>query len=533
MEPLLKQLRELPKRFGGLSSSMRAAMVVGVALVVMGALAVALLGDGGKYEYAFTNLTTEDGSEAAAVLKGAGIPFKVEAGGSALSVPQSKVHDARLMLAAAGLPRGGGIGFEIFDRGDLGVSEFTQKVNLRRATEGELARTISRLAPVRSARVHITLPEKGLYRNEDRKAAAAVVLNLQPGRTVEARELQGIRHLVSAAVAGLSPESVAVVDGRGTVLAGDRSESAKLASEHREVESSLEQRVMDLLEPVVGRGAVVVKVTANIDTREMESTSDAYDPDSAAVRSERKVAELTTSNGAGNAGVAGAAANQPLAPAGGPAGGGGSNSQTTREDNLKNYEISKTVTRTVTRGPRLQRLSAAVLISALEGGKARPDAELRRLGELAKHALGFDAERGDRFDISSAPFTAEAMGNVPEVPVPVWERPAVKYGAIGGLALLAIVVGLIFALKGGRRRQDAGSMAMLKPGAKVGELEAAMKRGELAAAGAKDLAGKSGLESVNVQARARELTEADPTRAAHLLRAWIANDMELKESGRG
>jgi hypothetical protein len=117
--------------------------------------------------------------------------------------------------------------------------------------------------------------------------------------------------------------------------------------------------------------------------------------------------------------------------------------------------------------------------------------------------------------------------------VPVWERPAVKYGAIGGLALLAIVVGLIFALKGGKKRQDAGSLAMLRPGAKVGELEAALKRGELAVAGAKDLAGKPGLEPANVQARARELTEADPTRAAHLLRAWITSDMEMKESGRG
>ena len=125
------------------------------------------------------------------------------------------------MLAAMGLPRGGGVGFEIFDRGDLGVSEFTQRVNLRRAIEGELARTIGRLASVRSARVHITLPEKGLYRDDDHKAVAAVVLNLQPGRTMSDKELQGVRHLVASAVTGLNPDSVTVVDGRGTVLAGD------------------------------------------------------------------------------------------------------------------------------------------------------------------------------------------------------------------------------------------------------------------------------------------------------------------------
>ena len=274
------------------------------------------------------------------------------------------MHEARLLLAAAGLPRGGGVGFEIFDRGDLGVSEFTQKVNLRRATEGELARTIGRLAPVRSARVHITLPEKGLYRNEDRKAAAAVVLNLQPGRTVEERELAGIRHLVSAAVAGLSPDSVTVVDGRGTVLAG-RSLGGRQAGLRaaRDGVRRWSSGSIDLLEPVVGRGAVVAKVTASIDTREMESTSDAYDPDSAAVRSERKVTEQTTSDA--HRQRRRGRAPRPTSrwrrrPAAG--GGGGSRSQTSREDNLKNYEISKTVTRTVTRGPRLQRLSAAVLI---------------------------------------------------------------------------------------------------------------------------------------------------------------------------
>jgi flagellar M-ring protein FliF len=531
MEPLLKQLRELPRRFSGLSPALRTALVLGVALVVVGAMAVTMLGNAGRYEYAFTNLTTEDSSEAAGLLKASGVPFKLEAGGSALSVPESQVHEARLLLAASGLPRGGGVGFEIFDRGDLGVSEFTQKVNLRRATEGELGRTIGRLASVRSARVHITLPEKGLYRNEDRKAQAAVVLNLQPGRTLEERELQGVRHLVSAAVAGLSADAVTVVDGRGSVLAGDKSAGAKVASEQHDLETSLEQRVIALLEPVVGRGAVVAKVAATIDTRDVESTSDNYDPDSATIRSERKVTEQSTSASANPAGLAGAAANQPLAPAAGGGGGGGNNTQTSREDNLKNFEISKTVTRTVTRGPRLQRLSAAVLVSTPVGGKPRPEAELRRLGELAKHALGFDAERGDRFDISSAPFTGESDSNAPAGTLPLWERPAIKYGALGGLALLVVVVGLIFALRG--KRQPAGALAMLKPGSKVGELEAAMNRGELPPAAARELAAKAALEGVNVQSRARELTDADPTRAAHLLRAWIASDMEMKESGRG
>ena len=532
MEPLLKQLKELPKRLAALPAAARVGLIGALVAIVAVVLVVSTMGGNSQYEYAFTNLTTEDSTEAGGILKTANIPFKSEANGSALAVPADKVHEARLLLAAAGLPRGGGIGFEIFDRGDLGVSEFTQKVNMRRAIEGELARTIGRLAPVRSARVHITLPEKGLYRNEDRKAAAAVVLNLQPGRAVEERELAGIRHLVSAAVAGLSPESVTVMDGRGAVLSGDRSQSAKVASEQRELEGSLEQRIIDLLEPVAGRGAVVAKVTATVDTREMESTSDAYDPDTTAVRSERKTTELITSDSTASSGVAGAAANQPLGPAAG-GGTGAKNNQTSREDTLKNYEVSKTTTRTLTRGPRLTRLSAAVLISGVDG-KPRPEAELRRLGELAKHAVGFDADRGDRFDISSAAFAdalAEAAAAANQ-PVPLWSRPEVKYGAPGLLALLLIGGGVFFAMRG--KKRSAADMALLKPGAKVGELEAAFKGGELpAGVGAKELAEKPVSQAAMVQSRARELTEMDPQRAAHLLRAWIASDIEMKESARG
>src|ERR671939_490158 len=157
MEPLMNGLKALPEKLAALPTTVK---------VVLAAALLALVG-------------------AAAKLKVAGVPFRLEAGGTALAVPAAKVYDVRLLLAAAGLPRGGGVGFELFDKGDLGVSEFTQKVNLRRATEGELARTISRLASVRSARVHVSLAEKGLFRDDDRKASAAVVVNLQPGRALD------------------------------------------------------------------------------------------------------------------------------------------------------------------------------------------------------------------------------------------------------------------------------------------------------------------------------------------------------------
>src|SRR6185369_3397979 len=150
MEPLMKELRELPRRLASLPNSVKFGAMAGLAVlaVIIGVTQVG--GSSGAWEYAFTNLSAEDSADAAANLKAAKIPFKLDAGGTALSVPASQVYDVRLMLAAAGLPRGGGVGFEIFDRGDLGVSEFTQRVNLRRAIEGELSRTISRLAPVRS-----------------------------------------------------------------------------------------------------------------------------------------------------------------------------------------------------------------------------------------------------------------------------------------------------------------------------------------------------------------------------------------------
>jgi flagellar M-ring protein FliF len=517
MEPLFRSVRELPARFWALPTVVRFGSIAAVLVVAALVVGAAALGSGAAYQYAFTNLTPEDSADSAAALKASGIAFRIEAGGSALAVPANHVHDARLLLATAGLPRGGGVGFELFDRGDLGASEFTQRVNLRRATEGELARTIGRLSEIRSARVHLTLPERGLFRDEDRKASAAVVLNMQPGRVMQERALAGVRHLVASAVAGLDPATVTIVDGRGTVLSGDHSEGARLATQQREIESTLEQHIMELLEAAVGQGAVVAKVTAAIDTSEVETTSDSYDGDGSVVRSERKTNDVTSSDASNSGGVAGAAANQPLAPAAG--GGGGNNrAQSTREEEVRNYEIPKKVTHTVTRTPRVLKLSGAVLVDGV-AGKPRPEEEMRRLADLAKHAMGFDAQRGDTFDISSSPFNHAEQGSGP---TPLWARPEiVRLASVAGVGLVVLALVAVIVLRLGRRPTET-ALALIKPGASVAELESMLSRRELGGA-------RGGDANALLRDRARELGKSDPARAAHLLRAWIAADQEARK----
>jgi flagellar M-ring protein FliF len=513
METLLKQLRELPRLVANLPAGLRLVLLLG-AVAAIGVGAWSAISRAEAYQYAFTNLTPEDSAEAAAALKAAGVPFRMEAGGSALAVPNSRVYDARLLLAGAGLPRGGGVGFEIFDRGDLGVSEFTQKVNLRRAIEGELARTISRLAEVRSARVHLTLPEKGLYRDQDRPAAASVVVNLQPGRTLGERELSGIRHLVASAVPGLPPSAVAVMDGRGQVLTSDGAMGEAMGYQRR-LEKDLEQRVVDLLEQAVGAGAVVARVTASVDANEVQTSSQVVDPDSATVRSERKLSQQSVTDGSASGGLAGAAGNQPLAPAG-PSAGGRGRSQSTTDDQTRNYDVTTTTTTTVARVPRLQRISVAVLVDGA-AGKPRPEAELTRLGELAKRAVGFDAERGDTFDISSSPFVRAEEGPAEPAPKPSWlEKPMARTVLItlGGLIALAIVA---FALRG--RGAPAGALPIV-PGSRVAEIEAALARDAGALPGG--VRGALPDPAMSLRERAKELATRDPARAASILKAWMS-----------
>lgn len=520
MEPLLNQLRELPKALAALPAGIKfVALVAALAAIGLGVFNAVQGAE--AYQYAFTNLTPEDSAEAAATLKTAGVPFRLEAGGSALAVPAAKVYDARLLLAGAGLPRGGGVGFEIFDRGDLGVSEFTQKVNLRRATEGELARTISRLAQVRTARVHLTMPEKGLFRDQDKGASAAVVVNLQPGRTLGDREIAGIRHLVSAAVPGLSSEAVTVVDGKGEVLTAEGGWGQALGFQ-KKLEHDLERRVVDLLEQAVGPGAVVARITAAVDAAEVQTNAEIVDPDATALRSERRVAQSQQGAAPGAAGgVAGAAANQPLAPAAAATATAARGSSSTMEDQIRNFDVSRTTTTTVARVPRLQRISVAVLVDGVNG-QPRPQAELDKLGELARRAVGFDQARGDEFDITSAPFTRSEEPAAEAAPAAPAARPWWIWAAVGGGVLLLALVGLLALRR--RPAPQVADLGLLTPGASVAQIEAALAReAELAPSG---LPPRPALmdPATALRDRARELASKDPTRAAHILKAWLQQE---------
>ncbi len=529
MEALLKQLRELPKRFLALPPNVRRLCIVGlVALLGIAAAVTFLTAKSDSYQYVFTNLSPEDSSEASAALQAAKIPFRLEAAGAALAVPASQVYEARLLLATAGLPRGGGVGFELFDRGDLGVSEFTQRVNLRRATEGELSRTIGRLTEVRSARVHLTLPEKGLFRDDERKASAAVVLNLFPGRTVGERELAGIRHLVASAVAGLTPQAVTIVDGRGTVLSTEPSWADTANRYAQKLEQDLERRVVSLLESAVGAGAVVARITATLDTSEIDRQAEVFDPEATALRSERKVAQSQNQD-SGKGTVAGAAANQPLGQPNGLGGSANSRGSSLLEDEIRNFETSKTVTKTLTRAPRVQRLSVAILVDGVKG-QARSAEELNRLGELAKRAVGYDEKRGDQLEITSTLFHSLPPESTPQPAVKTWTNLHYALLGAGVLLFLLIAGGAALVMRAKKRREQRPSLNdILIPGAKVGEIMAAQAAQQLPAPASSAPSLEAPKVEVSIQERARVLAAKDPARAAHLLKAWMATDIQNEE----
>lgn len=478
------------------------------------------------YKVLYTNLSTEDAGQITARLQEKKIPYQLSPTGDMISVPSEKVSELRLELAASGLPKGGGVGFEIFDAKNLGVTEFVQQLNYQRALQGELTRTINSLDEIQQTRVHLAIPKKSLFSEDQKKPTASVVVRLKSGRNLSDPQIHGIAHLVSSSIEGMSPRDVMIVDSSGKVLSKvtEGGEMAQLSNSQVEykknVEKDLTSRITSMLEKVVGEGKAVVRISTDLDFRVTEKTEEKYDSEEPAIRSVQRSQEKSgsISGGAGESSVA-TTARQAAPPR--PAG-----SNREKSDETINYEISRTVNKTVMPVGDVKKLSIAVLVDGnyvksdkgVEEYQPRPEKELTALEDLVKKSAGFDAKRGDQVVVSNVPFKKVDLGT--ELAEKSWLDKFMPFMPLVRYLVMLVVIALV-------------ALFVAKPLVRMlaergREVEVSVRE---VPAGAGALKGGDGVTlSLGAPQQSRELTEADivrhmasadSKRFAELLRNWI------------
>lgn len=426
-------------------------------LVVLGVIAVVavttLLNHTETWSSIAEGASPDDTQELYSALQAKGISARLKDG--KVEVAKSDLEAARAAAAAAGLPRGGK-GFELFDGSNLGQSSFAEQVNYRRALQGELSRSITAMAQVQGARVHIALGRRSVFKDQSDRPTASVALHLHPGQTLSAEQVRGVRQLVAASIEGLVGDAVVVVDNHGNLLDGA---APGTSDQKASIERSVATRVRTMLERVVGEGKVSVVATASVDERKVSETQELYDNANPAVRSESRTVDGADPSG-GIGGVAGTRGNLPGAPAASPTPAG--TAPTGRLQETKNYEISRTVRQTTKPDVQLQKLQLAVVVDYKSGADGKPaprtDKELAELTALARQAAGIDETRGDKIEVASIPFApeTETAADASITAIAAGAGLPIMYIAIGGGALLLlIIVALLVVMKKRANRQAA------------------------------------------------------------------------------
>lgn len=479
----------------------------------------------------YSNLDPQDAGAIVARLKEQKIPYRISADGRTLLVPAESIHEVRMQLASEGLPQGSGIGFEVFDNAKLGMSEFAQNVNYQRALQGELARTIARIGEVESCRVHLVMPEKTLFVDNEQPASASVAVKLKAGRRLSQDQINGIVHLVSSSVLRLSPDHVTVVDNAGKLLAGSKGKTGygALSMDQLEyqshVEKDLEGRVKTMLEQALGEGKAIVRLACAFDFQRHEKTEEHYLPDNRVIRSEQSLNESSRNGEAAPQGVPGVRSNTP-----GPdlmqnqtAAGAGSTSFE-KQDRTVNYEIGKVTSRILEPTGKVTRVSVAVMVDgtykavAKRGGGTdreyvpRGADEMQKIENLVKRAVNFDSDRGDKVEVVNIPFEVSEwskaeVANGPGGWTVLIEQavPYLKNGFIG-LFLLLTFVFFVRPLVRWLTEHSIADVEIVKQLPKtVGELE-------------HELAGVKSLPSVD---QASMLVASDSDASVGVMRNWL------------
>ncbi|EJD6376019.1 MULTISPECIES: flagellar basal-body MS-ring/collar protein FliF [Providencia] len=417
------------------------------------------------YRVLLSNLSAKDGGDIVGQLTQMNVPYQIADNGSAILVPADKVHELRLKLAQSGLPKGGNTGFELLDKEQFGISQFSEQINYQRALEGELSRTIESLSPVQSARVHLAIPKPTLFVREQKLPTASVTVGLLPGRMLDEGQISAIVHMVSSSVTGLTASNVIIVDQAGRLLTNnDNSQQSANSAQikmTKEMESHLKQRIEDILSPLVGRANIHAQVTAQMDFSKVEQTSEEYKPnqmpDSAAIRSRQNSQSMQNNNG-GTGGVPGALSNQPVSAPNAPietnkdnkdgtqTANNRNNVSNSQSDETTNYEVDRKISHTQRQIGVIDRLSVAVIVNYhsqdSENGpemKPLPPEMLQQIEALTREAMGFSSARGDSLNITNSLFTNETP--VEEVPSllesPQFIAQLLDYGKILLIAIIA------------------------------------------------------------------------------------------------
>lgn len=536
MDGLLLQLKGF---WGGLTAVRKLTMVVVTLVVFAGFGVIMAIGGRPSYRVLFTNLSPEDAAAVVESLKERKIPYRLGKGGGAIEVPEEMLHEVRLALATDGLPQSGGVGFELFDRNSFGATDFVQRVNLQRALQGELARSIRHFPQVTQARVHLTIPEKSLFVREAQRPQASVVLQLKPGAVLQPSQLQGIVHLVASSVQGLQPHDVHVVDTSGKVLYSPRDGAdvegglSRMAELQTELERRLEAKVQTILEPILGPRKVVARVHADLDPRRVEQTEEQYDPDRSAVRSEQRSSERSSYGGTGEQGVPGVMSNLGDQRAGSIVGVSGPNLQ--RENETVNYELNRLTRRIVAPVGEIRRLTVAVLVDGVKKKVAgndgqetwvvepRPAEEIKSYEEIVKQAVGFNPQRGDQLQVASVPFERmeepeEHLSQGLHQALSRWaEGPLVRHGSLLLLALLFSALVLRPLVKGMIKVIQASPSPMQLSSGPHGLEPSAGHVLPSPGAGATEGASQAAVLPVEVV----KLAEESPQRLAAALKTWM------------
>jgi flagellar M-ring protein FliF len=528
----------------GLSLKQRISIIAAALAVVAGMIGFVHWKHEGDFRPLYTSMAPEDAAGVVQKLKETGVEYRLSDNGGTVMVPSEKLAESRLALAAAGLPKTGRIGFELFDKSNFGATEFVEHINYKRALEGELERSVMSLAEVEQARVHLTLPKESVFLDQQQPAKASVMVKLRPGARISAQNVLAVTNLVASAVEGLNPNAVSVVDMDGTLLsrpkttgAGDGSEITSESLEMRQqIEKSLVAKINETLEPLVGAQGFRAGASVDVDLTSSEQQEETLDPEHSVMVSSQKSEDV--SGRASSSGIPGTASNLP--PQQASSSEKGTNSTSRRNENVT-YQTSRVIRHTKIPQGIVRRMSLAVLVNQSvrwegDGAAQRrvltpPSPEtLKTIKDLIAGVTGFNEQRGDQLVVETLPFESSLNAEPPNppkpapapVPKPKWIEFATKYRDLWapvtlGLAILVVLARWVFRLVRRAPAKEASLPAELQAPAALAELSPAAAQIAATAAGAPPAVE----DNSELAERVRLVAKREPALTVNVLRMWL------------